>query len=167
VPRDNELIDKFATPFDTVTVPIVLDPSLNTTLPVGVPPPGDTALTVALKVTVWPKFEGFSDEVSTIDVDAGLTTCVTAGEVLVPKLLSSLYTAVIAWFPTDNDEIARLAVPPASATVPIVVLPSLKVRLPVGVPTEGATGLTVPTKVIDWPNLEGFADGTTSVLLDA
>jgi hypothetical protein len=72
-----------------------MEPSLNTTLPPGVPPPGVNALMVALKVTVWPKTDGFGDAVSANDVDAGSTTCVTACEVLVTKLLSSLYTAVM------------------------------------------------------------------------
>jgi hypothetical protein len=93
--RDKEVVEKLAAPLDNETVPIVLEPSLNTTLPVGVPAPGANALTVALKVTAWPKFEGFGVAVSTDDVDAGCTTSVTGGDVLVPKLLSSLYTTVI------------------------------------------------------------------------
>jgi hypothetical protein len=93
--RDNELVDKLAAPFDSETVPIVLEPSLNTTLPVGVPAPGANALTVALKVTAWPKFEGFGVAVSTDDVDAACTTWVKEGEVLAPKLLSSLYVTMI------------------------------------------------------------------------
>jgi hypothetical protein len=93
--RDNVAIDKLAAPLESETVPIVLEPSLKTTLPVGVPPPGANAVTVALKVTAWPKFEGFGVAVSADDVDAGCTTSVTEGDVLVPKLLSSLYTTVI------------------------------------------------------------------------
>src|SRR5450432_2290964 len=93
--RDNEAIDKLAVPFDSETVPMVLEPSLNTTLPIGVPTPGANALTVAIKVTAWPKFEGFGVAVSPDDVDAACTTWVTEGEVLARKLLSSLYTTLI------------------------------------------------------------------------
>jgi len=82
-------------------------------------------------------------------------------------LPSSLYTARIEWLPTDNDAITRLADPPASFAVPIVVPPSWKVTLPVGVPAPGATGLTVATRVTDWPNLDGFGDETTVVAVDA
>jgi hypothetical protein len=83
-------VDNVATPFDSETVLSVVEPSLKTTLPVGVPPPGDTALTVARKVTVCPKVEGFGDAVSAVDVEARFTTWVTAVEVLGLKLLSSL-----------------------------------------------------------------------------
>jgi hypothetical protein len=93
--RDNVAIDKLAAPLDNETVPIVLEPSLNTTLPVGVPAPGANALTIALKVTAWPKFEGFGVAVSTDDVDAACTISVTEGEVLATKLLSSLYITEI------------------------------------------------------------------------
>jgi hypothetical protein len=83
-------VDKVATPLDNETVLSVVDPSLKTTLPVGVPPPGDDAPTVARKVTVCPKLEGFGDAVNAVDVEARFTTWVTADEVLVLKLLSSL-----------------------------------------------------------------------------
>jgi hypothetical protein len=93
--RDNEVVDKLAAPFDNETVPIVLEPSLNRTLPVGVPPPGANALIVALKVTAWPKFEGFGVAVSTDDVGAACTISVTEGDVQAMKLLSSLYDTEI------------------------------------------------------------------------
>jgi hypothetical protein len=93
--RDSELVESVALPFVRETVPKVVAPSLNMTLPAGVPPPGATAVTVAVKVTDWPKFEGLSDDVTTEDVDALFTTCVREGDVLVVKLASSLYTTVI------------------------------------------------------------------------
>jgi hypothetical protein len=79
-----------AMPFDSETVLSVVDPSLKITLPFGVPPPGDCALTIAVKVTLCPKVEGFGDAVRTVDVTARFTTWVIALEVLVLKLLSSL-----------------------------------------------------------------------------
>ena len=38
-------------------MPRVVDPSLNVTVPVGVPAPGAVTVTVAVKVTDWPTFE--------------------------------------------------------------------------------------------------------------
>ena len=35
---------------------------MNCTVPVGVPAPGDTAVTVALNVTGWPNAEGLTDD---------------------------------------------------------------------------------------------------------
>ena len=70
-------------------------PSMNTTLPVGTPTPGLTALTVAVKVTLWPNKEGLVAEVTLVLLPALLTVCVTAPDVLVLKLASPLYTAVI------------------------------------------------------------------------
>jgi hypothetical protein len=41
-----------------------VEPSLKVTVLVGVPEPGATAVTVAVKVTAWPKTEGLTEEVS-------------------------------------------------------------------------------------------------------
>jgi hypothetical protein len=90
LPRESPVVDMLAVPFDSETVPSVVDPSVKITLPVGVPPPGDCALTVAVNVTLCPKVEGFGDAVRTVDVAARFTTWVIALEVLVLKLLSSL-----------------------------------------------------------------------------
>jgi hypothetical protein len=51
--------------------------------------------------------------------------------------------------------------------VPRVVLPSLKVTVPVGVPAPGEGTLTVAVKVTDWPQTEGLADETTAVVVPA
>jgi hypothetical protein len=64
-----------ATPPMIVPDPIGPPPSRNVTVPVGVPAPGGTAATVAVKVTDWPKTEGFTDEVTAVSVLALLTTC--------------------------------------------------------------------------------------------
>jgi len=71
--------------------PRVVVPSMNVTVPVGVPA---VALTVAVKVTLWPLFEGLRDDVSVVVVLA-LTVCVRDDDVLVRKFVSPLYTAVI------------------------------------------------------------------------
>ena len=73
-------------------------PSLNVTVPVGVPTPGDTALTVAVNTTDCPNTEGLADEASAVALLALFTVCVRVEEVLVLKLVSPLYTALNEWF---------------------------------------------------------------------
>ena len=79
-----------AVPPLSVPVPSVVEPSRKLTVPVGVPLPGATALTVAVKVTDSPKTEGLSDEVTLLVVAAWLTVWVRGAEVLVTKLPSPL-----------------------------------------------------------------------------
>jgi hypothetical protein len=81
-----------------------LVPSLKVTVPVGVPVPGDVALTVAVIVTDWPNTEGFAEEASTVPLLALFTVCVSTVEVLVVKLPSPPYTAVREWEVTDKVE---------------------------------------------------------------
>ncbi len=62
--------------------PIFVVPSKNVTVPVGVP---DPAVTVAVKVTLWPNVDGFKDDITVVVVVAGggaFTVCVNTGEVL-------------------------------------------------------------------------------------
>ena len=79
-----------AVPPLSVPVPRVVEPSRKLTVPVGVPLPGATALTVAVKVTDSPKTEGFADEVTLLVVPAWLTVWVRGPEGLVTKLPSPL-----------------------------------------------------------------------------
>jgi hypothetical protein len=58
---------------------MVVLPSLNVTVPVGVPLPD---VTVAVKVTDCPAFEGFSEDASDVEVLAPFTVCVNIAEVL-------------------------------------------------------------------------------------
>jgi hypothetical protein len=73
----------------SVPVPRVVVPSINVTVPVGVPAPGELAVTLAVNVTDWPKTEGFGAE-ATLTVKAGLTFWLTALDVLVVKSTSPL-----------------------------------------------------------------------------
>ena len=71
-----------ATPLaSSVPVPKVVAPSLNVTVPAGVPVPGAVALTVAVKVTLCPNTLGLDDDVSAVVVAACCTTCATAADV--------------------------------------------------------------------------------------
>ena len=50
-------------------------PSLNVTVPAGVPAPGLTALTVAVNVTLWPNTDELDDEDTDVEVLAVFTVC--------------------------------------------------------------------------------------------
>src|SRR5438105_14264282 len=76
---DSEAITKAARPDSSnVPVPSVLAPSLNVTVPVGVP---IFPVTVAVKVSDWPNTEGFWEELTVVEVGALVT--VTLALVLV------------------------------------------------------------------------------------
>jgi hypothetical protein len=77
-----------ALPPARLAVPRVEPPSRKVTVPVGVPAPGETALTVAVKVTAWPDADGFTDEVTVAELLALLTVWVIAAEVLLVKFVS-------------------------------------------------------------------------------
>ena len=55
--------------------------SLNATVPVGVPPPGAVASTVAVRVTDWEKVEGVGAATRPVVVLAAATTCEKEGVV--------------------------------------------------------------------------------------
>jgi hypothetical protein len=78
-----------------VQLPIVAAPSRKFTVPVGEPAPGEVTVTVAVNVTLCPKTDGLRDEVRLVLVDALLTTWLTPALVLVLKLPSPTYVAVI------------------------------------------------------------------------
>ena len=80
VPLASVAVVYFATPLLRVTLPSVLVPSLNVTVPPGVPL--NCGLMVAVKVTDSPTVDGFADEVSVVVVLALFTTWLTAVEVL-------------------------------------------------------------------------------------
>jgi hypothetical protein len=50
-------------------------PKMKVTAPVGVPAPGATGLTVAVRVTSSPTVEGSGEEVTVVTVGAETTTC--------------------------------------------------------------------------------------------
>ena len=135
-------------------------PSLNVTDPVGVPVVDD--FTVAVKVTGFPCFEGFSEEVTVSDVAALFTICISTAEVLPVKLASPPYTTVIECDPTASVDVLNVALPLLRIPVPMVVVPSLNVTDPVGVPVVDE--FTVAVKITEFPRFEGFSEEVT--LLD-
>ena len=70
----------------SVPLPSVVVPSRKVTVPVGVP--GPPPVTVAVSVIVWPKVEGFNEEVRAVVLEKLLTVWVIAADVLAVKLLS-------------------------------------------------------------------------------
>ena len=69
-----------------VPVPSVVAPSLNVTVPVGVPVAVE--VTEAVKVTDCANTEGFNEEMTAVTLAAGFTVCVSAVEALVEKVAS-------------------------------------------------------------------------------
>ena len=67
-------------------MPRLVAPSKKVTVPDGVPAPGATAVTVAVKVTGWPETDGLALEASAVLVEARFTTWLTAAEVEAAKL---------------------------------------------------------------------------------
>ena len=67
-PPERLELDKVAVPADRVPVPKRVAPSKKLTVPVAVPAPGETALTVAVKVTDCPNTEGLVEDVNAVVV---------------------------------------------------------------------------------------------------
>jgi hypothetical protein len=142
-------------------------PSLNVTVPVGVPDPPPAALTVAVNVTVWPDTDGLADDPTTVELLLLFTVCVTALDVLVVKLLSPPYTAVIECAATLSELVLNVAWPELRVPVPMVVAPSLKVTVPLGVPAPAPVGVTVAVNVTDCPNTLGLVELVSAVAVPA
>jgi hypothetical protein len=104
---------------------------------------------VAVKVTLCPKADGFTDETTLVVVPSWLTVWVSVADVLVVKLVSPPYTTVMECAPRVKLLVVNVAEPPDRVPVPSVLAPSMKVTVPVGVPEPGATAETVAVKVTD------------------
>ena len=74
----------------------MVPPAWNWTVPVGVPVAGGTGATVAVKLTPWPKTEGFAAEVTAVVVLAGAPPAVVK----------------------DHNAVAASALPETSVTPP-------------------------------------------------
>jgi len=86
VPADLKTLWKFARPPLSLTLPMVVAPFLNVTVPVGVPLYCGT--TVAVKVTDSPTVPGLTDETRVVVLVAWFTTWFSVGEVLAAKFVS-------------------------------------------------------------------------------
>src|SRR5437667_3474247 len=84
---------KMAEPLMSALVAKGVAPSLKVTVPLGVPAP---PLTVAVKVTDWPKTDGFCEEATLVVVEAAFTVTL----LLVPVARTAAASvAVIVWVP--------------------------------------------------------------------
>ena len=72
-------------------MPSVVEPSMNATVPVGVPVPGLTTTTSAVSVTACPKTGELGVVERVADVDAFPTVMLVAGEVWPEKFVSPPY----------------------------------------------------------------------------
>ena len=136
----------------SVTVARTVVPSRNVIVPTGVP---ELDVTVAVKVTDWPKLDGLCELVSVVVVARGLTVWVSVFED-VSQVPVGLYVAVMVWLPTARAAVARVATPELlSVAVPRLVEPSLKVTVPVGVPLPEVRA-TVAVNVTDWVDVDGL-----------
>lgn len=85
---------------------------------------------------------------------------------LVRKLELPPYTAVIEWLPLFKFEIEKVACPDEFKVLePSVLVPSLKVTVPVGTAVPGALATTVAVKVTDWPLFDGLSEDVTVVVV--
>ena len=82
------------------------------------------------------------------------------------KLPSALYTAVMLCAFTASAEGVNVACPvPSRVPVPIVVVPSLKLTEPVGMPEY--SGITVAVNVTEAFRIDGFAEEVTAAVVAA
>jgi hypothetical protein len=86
---ESEDVVKVATPEPfRATTPSVVAPSVNVTLPVGIPVLGALAETAAVNVTDWPDTAGLTDESKAVVVPSFTIDWVSAVDALVLKLAS-------------------------------------------------------------------------------
>lgn len=107
VPVGRLLFVRVATPPTNVTVARLVVPFLKMTFPVGGVGPVD--VTDVVSVTDCPKAEGFKLEARLVEVAHLSTTCVKPAEVLVLKVASPEYLAVMVLDPTAGVEMVNEA----------------------------------------------------------
>src|SRR5205807_3291232 len=106
---------------------------------------------------------GFRLEATLVVDVRRFTVCVSTDDVLAANVLLPPYTAVMLCGPAVSAAVANVAWPELSVPVPSVVVPSLKVTVPVGVPP---LPVTVAVNVTGWPAAEGLTL-EVSVAVDA
>jgi hypothetical protein len=116
-------------------------------------PVAEAGVRFAVKVTVWPKVEGFADELTVTPAGALLTVWVNTADVLAELFASPLYAAVTECVPTASEETAKVAAPPLTVLVPSTAAPSRNCTLPVAV-----AGDNFAVNVTLCPKVDGFAE---------
>src|SRR5467141_810036 len=89
----------------SVPVPSAVAPSLNVTVPVGMPEP-EAGFTVAVNVTAWPKADGLSEETSDTRLAGAVFkfTVSIAKSVQVPAQVMRLKTIEVMLAPDRSEE---------------------------------------------------------------
>src|SRR5216683_4970017 len=129
-------------------------------VPDGVAP---APVTLAVKLTDWPKTDGFGEELTAV-VAAILFTLWFCVPELPMQFVSPEYVAVSDFGLPAVVEV-RLQLPAPTAAEQISV-PSLTVTVPVGAPLPGATGATVHETVYACPTLvAGLRPGAVMVVV--
>jgi hypothetical protein len=162
-------------PFST-PVPIAVPLSRNVTVPVatGVEAPLASP-TVAVNVTLSPTYDGFTLDISVVVVaNTGVIVSLNTGDADPLKSKSPPYTTVIGSVPTGSAEVVSVAVlltPLAFAAndaVPITVVPSRKVTVPLGgtysptnVTADASDPITVAVNVTGRPCGDVLGEPTT------
>src|SRR5207247_158123 len=150
VPAVKDDVMNVATPpaFKAIGAPRFVPLSLNCTVPLGVPAPD---VTVAVKVTLWPKLDGFTEASSAVIVLAFaiVKVCGTLGAAL--KFALPGCAAVIVHEPAP----VRWTVLPANVQLPVALKLTLK--------PEEAVALTLKL----WPQIVLLAEALSVVVLFA
>jgi hypothetical protein len=154
-----------AAPLESGTVPKVVVPFLNATVPVGAPAPGATVLIVALKATLSPTVDGFLDDINVALVDALFTVCNSAAEVLRSNEESPEYTAVIEWLPAASLVVENTTLPPVTTPDPSSVVPSWNDTVPLIVPV--VFEVIVAANVTACPKTDGLIEARNMVMVEA
>jgi hypothetical protein len=131
--------------------------------------PAVADVTVPVKVMLAPAADGFSDDMTTVVVEAlvaAFTVSENAGDVLDANFVSPLYFAVMECVPCVNVVVETAALPALIVPgAPICVAPSKNVSVPASVPA--VVEVTVAVNITLCPTVAGFSDETTVVVVGA
>ena len=106
-----------------------------------------SGVTLAVKVTACPEFDGFGEDVKVVAVEALSTTWLTTFDVLPAYVESPLYLALMLNVPAASVEVLKLAEPLLRLPVPNVVEPFRNAT----VSPSGGAGVTTAVKVTACP----------------
>lgn len=157
-PTEKEEVVNVAWPLASDSVPSTVGPSLNVTVPVGVPLPED-GLTVAVSVTDWPKTDGLAEEATEVAV-VGCPMPVPLKETDAARMLKPFAmltvpclepipvganVTLIVQVPLTGrgDEDGQLSVSEKSPVAPTLII--FNATLPVLVTVNSCDALLVPT----------------------
>src|SRR5262245_26994583 len=157
-----------ALPDKRVRVPSRVAPLKNCTSPLGMPPAGGFAVTLAVTVTTWPKVDG-PGVVDTVVVVLPLMVIDVLAE-LGKNAPSPGYATLMVWLPNPSVEIGNTPTPEAlRLAVPIkfaaIIGPSQKLSVPLGVAVAGGTFVTVTVNVTVSPTAAGLGAAVTVMVV--